>query len=550
MTDINELKTLREREDHIEFKRAEHNYPFAGGKKTDPRDRRHCVLGYVVALANERGGRLVLGMADAYPHEVVGSDFAENETGNLEDEIYERLHIRVRTEELYNEKGRRVLVITVPSRPIGKALRFEGVPLMRVGESLREMDDAEYFSIISEQDPDFSARICEGLTLDDLHDEAIKNMRERIAQKRNRKDVLTTPINLLLSDLHLLTNDGKLTNAALLLLGKEAMIEKYMPQANVVVEYRTNRSQVRYSSREEFRLPIFLAIEKIWAYVNQPACNPLLHINDLPAVLDCRAFNEETVREAVINAMIHRSLQISSDIFIRLYPDMMEITNPGGFPYGVNIGNILTVNSSPRSRLMAEVIEKTGLIERSGQGVDLMCANCVKEGKPLPDYSASDDYQVNLRLYGEIPDDAFYLFTHDILRDNELSSQLNAFDWITLHYVWKGKAENGFEESLMKLNDLGLVMEDTYFRYVLAPAYVMRKPIARAVAQDVEPVVLARVYYVIKRNGEAAMSEFVEVLDGILSQKQVRTLIEKLCRYHLLSQHGNARATRYVWAAG
>lgn len=550
MTDINELKTLREREDHIEFKRAEHNYPFAGGKKTDPRDRRHCVLGYVVALANERGGRLVLGMADAYPHEVVGSDFAENETGNLEDEIYERLHIRVRTEELYNEKGRRVLVITVPSRPIGKALRFEGVPLMRVGESLREMDDAEYFSIISEQDPDFSARICEGLTLDDLHEEAIKNMRERIAQKRNRKDVLTTPINLLLSDLHLLTNDGKLTNAALLLLGKEAMIEKYMPQANVVVEYRTNRSQVRYSSREEFRLPIFLAIEKIWAYVNQPACNPLLHINDLPAVLDCRAFNEETVREAVINAMIHRSLQIGSDIFIRLYPDMMEITNPGGFPYGVNIGNILTVNSSPRSRLMAEVIEKTGLIERSGQGVDLMCANCVKEGKPLPDYSASDDYQVNLRLYGEIPDDAFYLFTHDILRDNEVSSQLNAFDWITLHYVWKGKAENGFEESLMKLNDLGLVMEDTYFRYVLAPAYVMRKPIARAVAQDVEPVVLARVYYVIKRNGEAAMSEFVEVFDGTLSQKQVRTVIEKLCRYHLLSQHGNARATRYVWAAG
>lgn len=146
MTNINELKTLREREDHIEFKRAEHNYPFAGGKKIDSRDRRHCVLGYVVALANERGGRLVLGMADAYPHEVVGSDFAMNETGNLEDEIYERLHIRVRTEELYDEKGRRVLVIAVPSRPVGKALRFEGVPLMRVGESLREMDDAEYFS--------------------------------------------------------------------------------------------------------------------------------------------------------------------------------------------------------------------------------------------------------------------------------------------------------------------------------------------------------------------------------------------------------------------
>ena len=83
MSTIEGLKTLREREDHVEFKEAKHNYPFAGGKKSDPRERRHCVLGYVVALANERGGRLVMGMADAYPPEVVGSDFAEGETGAL-----------------------------------------------------------------------------------------------------------------------------------------------------------------------------------------------------------------------------------------------------------------------------------------------------------------------------------------------------------------------------------------------------------------------------------------------------------------------------------
>lgn len=548
MTDINELKTLREREDHIEFKKAEHNFSFAGGNKTDPRDRRHCVLGYVVALANEHGGRLVLGMMDAYPHEVVGSDFAENETGNLEDEIYERLHIRVRTEELHDDKGRRVLVITVPSRPVGKALRFEGVPLMRVGESLREMDDAEYFSIISEQDPDYSARICEGLTIDDLDEEAVEKMRERIVQKRNRKDMTTMPLRQLLSDLHLLTEEGCLTNAALLLLGKKEMIEKKMPQANVILEYRTSRSQIRYSARTEYRLPLFLAIDKIWEYINQPACNPLLHINDLPVILDCHAFNEETVREAVINAMIHRSLQIGSDIFIRLYPDMLEISNPGGFPYGVNIGNLLTVNSSPRSRLMAEAIEKTGLIERSGQGVDLMCANCVKEGKPLPDYSTSDDYQVNLRLYGVIPDETFYLFTHEIMRNAEMYDQLNAFDWITLHHVLNGKADTGYEESLEKLEKLGLVNKDSYFRYVLSSAYVAKKPNVKNMTQRVDAETLAKVYYVIKRKGEAPMSDFVEAFDGMLTQKQVRTLIESLCSNSLLAKHGNARATRYVWA--
>ena len=139
--DLTLLSKLREREDHVEFKEAKHDYPFAGGKHSDPKDRRRCVLGYIVALANEKGGMLVLGMADKLPHEVVGSDFAKDETGQLEDEIYKRLHIRVHCEELFDENNRRVLIIHVPSRPIGKALRFEGVPLMRVGESLREMDD-------------------------------------------------------------------------------------------------------------------------------------------------------------------------------------------------------------------------------------------------------------------------------------------------------------------------------------------------------------------------------------------------------------------------
>jgi len=70
MSTIEELKKLREWEDHAEFKRAENNYPFSGGSKSDPRERRHCVLGYIVALANERGGRLVLGMEDEMPHNI------------------------------------------------------------------------------------------------------------------------------------------------------------------------------------------------------------------------------------------------------------------------------------------------------------------------------------------------------------------------------------------------------------------------------------------------------------------------------------------------
>lgn len=68
---IEELRKLRESEDHIEFKEAKRNYPFAGGKHTDPKERRRCVLGYIVALANEKGGRLVLGLVELVLFQVV-----------------------------------------------------------------------------------------------------------------------------------------------------------------------------------------------------------------------------------------------------------------------------------------------------------------------------------------------------------------------------------------------------------------------------------------------------------------------------------------------
>lgn len=80
---------MKESEDHIEFKEAKHDFNYNGGKHTDPKERRHCILGYVAALANEKGGRLVFGMHDKRPHYVVGSTYEEGNLGALEDAIYE-----------------------------------------------------------------------------------------------------------------------------------------------------------------------------------------------------------------------------------------------------------------------------------------------------------------------------------------------------------------------------------------------------------------------------------------------------------------------------
>ena len=108
--------------------------------------------------------------------------------GQLESDIYRDTTIRPEIYELYDEENRRVLVIEVPSRPFGKVFKFEDVPLMRVGEELKPMSDAMYLKILQESEPDFSEKICKGLTLDDLDEEAIRVMKKKYADRWEKPD--------------------------------------------------------------------------------------------------------------------------------------------------------------------------------------------------------------------------------------------------------------------------------------------------------------------------------------------------------------------------
>ena len=450
-----ELSLLKESEDHIEFKEAKHNFNYNGGKSTDPKERRHCILGYVAALANEGGGRLVFGMHDHRPHYVVGTTFEQGNLGALEDAIYEKMRIRVRIEEVFEpsedaKDRKRVIIFNVPSRPVGKMLKFEGVPLMRTGESLREMSDEEMFKILSEQEPDFSAKVCEGLALDDLDRKAIEVMKQKYAEKNENPGFESVSDEQALSDLDLLV-DGKLNYAALVLLGKSKAIRKYMPQNNVVIEYRNDPASIQYDGRVEIQQPLFLAIEEIWAYINQPSLNPQVHVSENAYIFDIKLFNKETVREAVLNAITHRSMIVQNDVVIKQSPSELTITNAGGFPIGVDKSNVLTVNSTPRSKRLAEVLQKTGLVEKSGQGVDKMFTNCIMEAKPLPDFSATDNYQVSLKFRTEIRDVPFLVYIRQEQAKRPIHHKLNVFQLMAIYEVCFG---DGLEVKTSTIDEL------------------------------------------------------------------------------------------------
>ena len=545
---LHELSLLKESEDHIEFKEAKHDFNFNGGSHSDPKERRHCVLGYVAALANERGGRLVFGMKDKYPHDVVGSSFAIGELGALEDAIYEKMQIRVRIKEEFEpsaevEDKKRVVIFNVPSRPIGKMMKFEGVPLMRIGESLREMSDEEIFKILSEQEPDFSAIECEGLTIEELDPRAIEIMKQKYAEKNENPSFASVSDEQALSDLDLLV-DGKLNHAALVLLGKSKSIKKYMPQNNVVIEYRNDPASIQYDDRIEIQEPLFLAIESIWSYINQPILNPQVHISENAYIFDIKRFNKESIREAVLNAIAHRSMIVQNDVVIKVSPTELTITNAGGFPIGVDKSNVLTVNSTPRSKRLAEVLQKTGLVEKSGQGVDKMFTNCIMEAKPLPDFSATDNYQVNLKFCTEIRDVSFLVYIRQEQAKRPKHHKLNVFQLMALYEVCFRDGLDIKPIIIKELLEEGAILKDKNDNLLMPKEY--QKIYSEINSTSNIDWINALRACALKYDNVITRKTFMEFLPKRISVDRVRYILTKLETKNVLKRDGIGKGTKYV----
>lgn len=537
---IQQLIKLKESEDKIEFKEAKNQYNYNNGRKS--------VLGYVCALANEGGGILAFGIKETKPYTLVNSQAYTGRIGQLEQNIYRDKAIRVKISELFDEDNNRVVLIEIPSRPVGKMLYFDDVPLMRVGDRLERMNEEMYASIVMEKEPDFSAKICPELTVDDIDKTAVRILKEKYALKQNNPAFKELPTEQLLKDLDLLTNEG-LTNAALILLGKEEALKKCLPNAQVNIEYRKTVEQTHFDKRYRYLKPLFVGIDEIWKQLN--ARNLDHKINQNPYKFDIAYFNEEVVREAVLNAIAHRDYTINSEVVIKQSPEQMIITNAGGFPKGVNLDNLLTTNSTPRSRLLAQILEKTGLVERSGQGVDKIYRITLAEGKPGPDYSKSDMFQVELTLKATMEDDAFAMFMYQVQADRGEENPIGTFKTIALHNIKEGKSEGINTQLLQELEQEELIKRSggsASEKYVLADKYFDIKNTASEVG-GFRIIDLERVLNVLKDNPVAKMKDFVAAFDNDLNREQVRYLIDKLVDV-VIDKQGTGSGTTYSLKGG
>ena len=135
-----------------------------------------------------------------------------------------------------------------------------------------------------------------------------------------------------------------------------------------------------------------------------------------------------------MNAVSHRDYHCAGSIFVRQYPDRLIIESPGGFPPGISADNCVE-KQNPRNRRIAELFAKCGLVERSGQGMNLIYENSVREGKRLPGWKGTDTYDVKMTLNGTILEKRFLTFQRRI--PEEQYDQLSSEDFLALYYVWQ-----------------------------------------------------------------------------------------------------------------
>jgi len=405
-------KWLKQPEDiDLEFKEAASNFSKDRGSLFD----------YCAAIANGRGGKLILGVQEK-PREVKGTQFSGGTYTKLSQEIWSRLKIHVDVEEL-NYHGKRVLIFHIPQHPPATRVKSGGkgdkyVWPVRRGESLGEMDDHRTREILNETQPDFTSNIVAGLNLDDLDSFAIESMQKKWAKESKRDDYLTFDSEKVLSNLGLVTRKG-ITYAGLILVGKAEVITEHLPDAEIIFEWRHDRQQTHYDFRKNWRGPFVGIDDDIWNTVN--ARNIRIPFQEGFFQREVWGFDEKSIREAVHNAVMHRDYSVrGKSIFIKASPQEFYIESPGGFPPGINLDNIL-FEKAWRNRVLAEAFEKIGFAERSSQGLDDIFEQSIRDGKGLPDLSKSDEGTVRLIVPAQVKDKDFILYLERIIKERQIS---------------------------------------------------------------------------------------------------------------------------------
>lgn len=187
-----------------------------------------------------------------------------------------------------------------------------------------------------------------------------------------------------------LTDGEYLTNLGILWIGKREQRAKlsYAPIVQFI-KYDENGNKVKKVPFDDFSHNPKELVENIWQKI--PDWQEGIEISE--GVFGRKIilhYHEDVVRELLSNALVHRPYTTRGDIFINMYPDRLEVHNPGLLPLGVTPNNILH-QTVKRNEHLSKLFYDLNLMEREGSGFDKMFEIQLREGKKLPQVQERND---------------------------------------------------------------------------------------------------------------------------------------------------------------
>lgn len=238
----------------------------------------------------------------------------------------------------------------------------------------------------------FDASLHPAVTLNEIDPEKLKSFVRLANTRRGFPLAETEPAEKILTHLNLYQN-GRLTNAAILLFGKEP--QRFFINSEVrCASFTGTIVEKPMPSYKVFKGTVFEMVDQALEFVLNKLNYRVGTRADSVSVPGSYEIPKEVVAEAIVNAIAHRDYTSNGSVQVMLFRDRLEIWNPGSLPLGWTTEKLKQLHSSvPANPLLAEPLYLSGYIERMGTGTLDMVQKSVAAGLAEPLFVQTEDFK-------------------------------------------------------------------------------------------------------------------------------------------------------------
>jgi ATP-dependent DNA helicase RecG len=304
--------------------------------------------------------------------------------------------------QIWTIDGCTLLTVEIPPNS-GRLYQYDGACYVRRGTNTVPLSVEEIGAYLNAYGTSrWELTLTRNATIEDIDTEAVERYLSYRAEKSQRRRRHSSLSQLLLgldaAARDAQTGQERPTNAGMLMFGYDPQL--YLPQSEVVcIKYADPLGVRRYIDRKNYHGTLPELIDQasgfLRQYIRVGATIRGFYREDEPE------YPYEGIREAVVNAVVHRDYSRSGEtVRVFMFPDRVEVRSPGGLLPGITLDDLVAmrVTSNPRNQVLAGFLRDIpGYMERVGSGIRFMIQEMRELGLPDPEFSEHFDFMVVFR---------------------------------------------------------------------------------------------------------------------------------------------------------